>query len=259
MNLREITITLPAARRTSSVTYFGLLPPDIRVAKLDCISDGKSGMIYLLEIYVHTYADKRRILKTLLKTRGVIELSYMTTRSSIIASLHTECIATCSAAKESHAFCVNCLFKGVPDDSGSVDWIMAIDDRSITNLLDSLRSNGLGIRLKKISGPSFPGRLTAIQEKALSVADALGYFNVPRLNKTKAVAAELGISVPLASERIRAAEKKVTRRHLQKRGSFPLEKLFDYLENYAGNYGGSIVSSPERISRQVQNTEWLEA
>lgn len=244
VKLKEIAITLPLTKKIFESESLNLLPRNIHVVKIDCQSDGNSGMIYFLEIFVRAPEDKRRVLKSLMENPIVYNLSYKVNRSNIIAMVFTRNIITCNAAKGNHAFCANCLL----DSGQDSEWKIEIDRRNLDQLLGSLRSHGLSAKVRT-SRRSFTSHMTEIQRQSLTEAAKLGYFNVPRVNNTKIVAKKLGISEALTSERIRTAVKKVITKQQEKRGIFTLISFHNFLTNYKNSNNDEQFSSPSSKER----------
>ncbi len=126
--------------------------------------------------------------------------------------------ALCHSVFEMGAICMSCPFLSVPPASegteGEGDWRVLVHRvRDAHPLLASFTTpDNLPASLVRIG--SFRGShdLTARQERAISTAFALGYYDYPRRAQLKDVAKSLGVSRATAMESLRRGIRKLASR-----------------------------------------------
>jgi predicted DNA binding protein len=134
-------------------------------------------------------------------------------RGKILATLKVRECHACFALAESGCF----LTAATATEEGGLEWHVVSPDRSaIDRLVRTLRGRQLPIDLASIHTLGAPHMLTSRQDRVLSLAYKLGYFEFPKKISLTALAKKLSISKSTLSEILRLGEQKVLHSYFQR-------------------------------------------
>lgn len=143
-------------------------------------------------------------VRTFSGIRGVEVLN--SSRDRLVGIAEAVNCDACSALVRSDCFIAGAICRG----SAEFEWNLIFRDlRVLRRLVRRLERKGYGVKLVRLADVKDSVALTARQEKILSAALALGYFDYPRRIRLTELARQLGISKSWVSEVLRRAQTKV--------------------------------------------------
>jgi len=133
-------------------------------------------------------------------------------RGKILATLHVRDCRACATLANSECF----LTDATGAEDGGVEWrILAPKREAVENLVRTLRSRGLVIEIVAIKTAKGSGSLTDRQDRVLSLAYKLGYFEFPKKINLSDLAKKLGVAKSTLSEILRTGEEKILHAYFQ--------------------------------------------
>lgn len=133
-------------------------------------------------------------------------------KGKILATLQVqECLA-CQALANSECF----LTDATVTEGGGLEWkLLAPKRTSVESLMKVLRDRDIPVELMAIKTAKGTGTLTDRQERVLSLAYQLGYFEFPKRINLSDLAKKLGVAKSTLSEVLRAGEDKILHEYFQ--------------------------------------------
>jgi len=158
-------------------------------------------------------ADPNAVVETLRQNRFVHAVeAIIPPKGKILATLVVDNCHACHELANSECF----LTDATATESGGVEWrILAPKRASVESLVKTLRDRGLEIEVVAIRTVKGSGMLTDRQERVLSLAYKLGYFEFPKKINLTDLASKLGVSKSTLSEILRTGEEKVLHSYFQ--------------------------------------------
>ncbi len=133
-------------------------------------------------------------------------------KGRILATLLVDNCHACHELANSECFLTDATATG----SGGVEWrILAPKRPSVESLVATLTARGLEVQVLAIKSVRGSGSLTDRQERVLSLAYRLGYFEFPKKINLTELASKLGVSKSTLSEILRAGEEKILHAYFQ--------------------------------------------
>lgn len=158
-------------------------------------------------------ADPHAVVQALERNRFVHSVeAIIPPKGKILATLTVEQCKACQELANSECFLTDATATG----SAGVEWrILAPKRSSVESLVTTLKERGLEIELAAIKSVKGSGTLTDRQERVLSLAYKLGYFEFPKKINLTDLASKLGVSKSTLSEVLRAGEEKILHAYFQ--------------------------------------------
>ncbi len=133
-------------------------------------------------------------------------------KGKILATLLVDNCHACHELANSECFLTDATATG----PGGVEWrILAPKRSSVESLVATLTARGLEVQVLAIKSVKGSGSLTDRQERVLSLAYRLGYFEFPKKINLTELASKLGVSKSTLSEILRAGEEKILHAYFQ--------------------------------------------
>ena len=133
-------------------------------------------------------------------------------RGNILATLTVDNCHACRELANSECF----LTDATATEGGGLEWRLLAPRRSaVEDLVNLLRDRGIRVELVSIKTMKGSGGLTNRQERVISLAFQLGYFEFPRKINLSDLAKKLGISKAALSETLHTGEEKVLHAYFQ--------------------------------------------
>lgn len=134
-------------------------------------------------------------------------------KGKILATLEVRECHACSALAQSACF----LTEATATERGGVEWRILTPRRSAAeDLVKTLRGKGLDIEVRAVRTARGSGALTDRQERVLSLAHKLGYFEFPKKINLGDLAKKLGVAKSTLSEILRTGEEKILHEYFQR-------------------------------------------
>ena len=158
-------------------------------------------------------ADPEAVLDTLRRNPFVHSVEAILPRKGkILATLLVDHCHACQALANSDCF----LTDATATEGGGLEWrLLAPQRASVEALVATLRDRGISLELTAIRSVKGSGSLTERQERVLSLAFELGYFEFPKKIGLTELAKKLGVSKAALSETLRTGEEKILHGYFQ--------------------------------------------
>ncbi len=158
-------------------------------------------------------ADPNAVVETLRGNRFIHSVeAIVPPRGNILATLMVDHCYACRELANSECF----LTDATATEGGGLEWRLLAPRRSaIEDLVKTLRDRGIRVELVSIKTKKGSGSLTDRQERVISLAFQLGYFEFPRKINLSDLAKKLGISKAALSETLHTGEEKVLHAYFQ--------------------------------------------
>ncbi len=158
-------------------------------------------------------ADPVEVIATLRRNPFVHSVEAIVPRKGkILATLLVDHCDACQALANSDSF----LTDATATEVAGLEWrLLAPQRSSVESLIRTLRDRGIAVELAGIKNAKGSGSLTDRQERVLSLAFELGYFEFPKQIGLTALARKLGVSKAALSETLRTGEEKILHGYFQ--------------------------------------------
>ncbi|HYM38540.1 MAG TPA: helix-turn-helix domain-containing protein [Thermoplasmata archaeon] len=158
-------------------------------------------------------ADPTAVVETLRGNRFVHRVeAIVPPKGKILATLLVDHCDACQALANSDAF----LTDATATPGGGLEWHLLAPTRpSVEALVRILKDRGIAVELAAIRSARGSGSLTERQERVLSLAFELGYFDFPKKIGLTELARKLGVSKAALSETLRTGEEKILHGYFQ--------------------------------------------
>jgi predicted DNA binding protein len=158
-------------------------------------------------------ADPNAVVETLRHNRFIRSVeAIVPPKGKILATLIVDNCHACRELANSECF----LTDATASEPGGVEWrILAPKRSSVESLVKTLRQRGLEIDVVAIKTVKGSGTLTDRQDRVLSLAYKLGYFEFPKKINLTDLASKLGVSKSTLSEILRTGEEKILHAYFQ--------------------------------------------
>ncbi len=158
-------------------------------------------------------ADPNAVVETLRGNRFIHSVeAIVPPRGKILATLLVDNCHACRELANSECF----LTDATATEGGGLEWRLLAPRRSaVEDLVNTLRRRGIRVELVSIRTMKGSGGLTDRQERVISLAFQLGYFEFPRKINLSDLAKKLGISKAALSETLHTGEEKVLHAYFQ--------------------------------------------
>lgn len=158
-------------------------------------------------------ADPNEVVGTLRRNRFVERVeAIVPPRGKVLATLQVRDCGSCRTLALSECF----LTDAVATEAGGVEWrIVAAQREAVENLVKSLQGRGIEVEVAAIRSVKGAGSLTERQDRVLSLAFKLGFFEFPKRISLTNLAKKLDISKSTLSEILRNGEEKVLHSYFQ--------------------------------------------
>ncbi len=159
------------------------------------------------------HSEPREILNTLRRNRYVARVEgTVRPKGKIVATVEVKECHACFALAESGCF----LTEATATEEGGLEWhLISSDQPTIEQLVKTLQARGLSVDVEAIRTVLGSGALTDRQDRVLSLAYKLGYFEFPKKISLTELAKKLRISKSTLSEILRMGEQKVLHSYFQ--------------------------------------------
>jgi len=153
------------------------------------------------------------IVETLRQNRFVHSVEAIVPRKGkILATLLVDNCHACHVLANSDCF----LTDATATEGGGLEWRLLAPKRlSVESLVRTLKERGITVELAAIKTVRGSGSLTERQERVLSLAFELGYFEFPKKIGLTELAKKLGVSKAALSETLRTGEEKILHGYFQ--------------------------------------------
>ncbi len=158
-------------------------------------------------------ADPDTVVETLRNNRFIHRVeAIVPPRGKILATLMVDNCHACRELANSECF----LTDATATQGGGLEWRLLAPRRSaVEDLVKTLRARGISVDLVAIKTMKGAGGLTDRQERVISLAYQLGYFEFPRKINLSELAKKLGVSKAALSETLHTGEEKVLHAYFQ--------------------------------------------
>jgi predicted DNA binding protein len=158
-------------------------------------------------------ADPNAVVETLRGNRFVHTVeAIVPPKGRILATLVVQDCHACRELANSECF----LTDATATKAGGLVWrILAPKQAPVRSLVKVLKDRGLEIEVAAVKTMKGSGSLTDRQERVLSLAYKLGYFEFPKKIRLSALAKKLGVSKSSLSETLRTGEEKILHTYFQ--------------------------------------------
>lgn len=158
-------------------------------------------------------ADPSAVVETLRRNRFIHGVEAIVPRKGkILATLQVDQCHACHALANSECFLTDATATG----PGGLEWrILAPERVAAETLVKTLRDRGLQVEVAAIKSVKGSGSLTERQDRVLSLAFRLGYFEFPKKINLSDLARKLGVSKSTLSEILRTGEEKILHSYFQ--------------------------------------------
>ena len=158
-------------------------------------------------------ADPEAVVETLRGNRFIHSVEAIVPRKGrILATLQVDQCHACHTLANSECFLTDATATG----SGGLEWrILAPERSAVERLVHELQVRGLAVELAALKSIKGSGGLTERQDRVLSLAFKLGYFEFPKKISLTDLAKKLGVSKSSLSETLRTGEEKVLHAYFQ--------------------------------------------
>lgn len=158
-------------------------------------------------------ADPQAVVNTLQRNRFIHGVeAIVPPKGKILATLLVDHCDACQELAHSECF----LTDATATEGGGLEWHLLAPHRSAVEVLvKTLSARGIAIELVAIKNAKASGNLTERQERVLSLAFQLGYFDFPKKIGLTELAKKLGVSKAALSETLRTGEEKILHSYFQ--------------------------------------------
>lgn len=158
-------------------------------------------------------ADPEVIVTTLRSNRFIHSVeAIIPPKGRILATLQVDNCQACHVLAKSECL----LTDATATEKSRLEWrLLAPRRAAVQDLVKSLRGRGIEVELRAIKSVRGSGNLTGRQERVISLAYQLGYFEFPRKISLSELARKLRVSKSALSETLRTGEEKVLHAYFQ--------------------------------------------
>lgn len=158
-------------------------------------------------------ADPNAVVETLRRNPFVHRVeAIVPPKGKILATLLVDNCHACKELAESECF----LTDATATEGGGLEWRLLAPRRSaVEALVKNLSGRGIAVDLVAIRAVKGSGGLTDRQERVLSLAFQLGYFEFPKKIGLTELAKKLGVSKAALSETLHTGEEKILHSYFQ--------------------------------------------
>ena len=158
-------------------------------------------------------ADPEEVVATLRKNPFIHDVeAIVPSRGRILATLDVDNCHACEAIANSECF----LTDATATEGGGLEWrLLAPRKGALEALVKVLRSRGLSVEIAAVRTAKGRRSLTDRQERVVSLAYRLGYFDFPKKINLSNLAKKLGVSKVALSETLRTGEDKILHAYFQ--------------------------------------------
>lgn len=158
-------------------------------------------------------AEPQAVVDTLRRNRFVHSVeAIVPPKGKILATLLVDNCHACHELAQSECF----LTDATATEGGGLEWHLLAPHRSaVEALVQTLSARGIAVELMAIKNVRGSGSLTDRQERVLSLAFQLGYFEFPKKIGLTELAKKLGVSKAALSETLRTGEEKILHSYFQ--------------------------------------------
>jgi len=158
-------------------------------------------------------ADGNEVVDALRRNRFVHGVeAIVPPKGKILATLQVANCHACHELANSECF----LTDATATEGGGLEWrLLAPRRSSVQALVTALQERGIAVELASIKSVKGSGSLTDRQERVVSLAYELGYFEFPKKINLTALAKKLGVSKASLSETLRTGEEKILHAYFQ--------------------------------------------
>ncbi len=157
--------------------------------------------------------DPNAIVEALRHNRWVRSVeAIVPPKGKVLATLEVANCHACHELASSDCFLTDATVR----EGGDLEWRLLAPQRpSVERLVKTLQSRGIPVDLVSIKTVKGSGTLTDRQDRVLSLAYELGYFEFPKKINLTDLAKKLGVSKAALSETLRTGEGKVLHAYFQ--------------------------------------------
>jgi predicted DNA binding protein len=187
---------------------------NIPIVVLDCIPFGERGVEALIEMD----ADEEtlpKVVRSLREHPDIVSLQVADNpEGTLLATVVAKSWMAGSAILKS-----GCFLRGARTlDKGRTEWwLVAKDEASLRQLVGELESEGCQVEIRSKLEVKEPFALTKRQERVVTKAMELGYYDFPRRITAKELAKRLSIAPSTLSEILQRSERKLVDFYLMNR------------------------------------------
>lgn len=158
-------------------------------------------------------ADPESVVDTLRANRFIHSVeAIVPPRGKILATLLVDNCHACRELANSQCF----LTDATATEGGGLEWRLLAPRRdAVESLVKKLTDRGIDVELAAIRTVTGSGALTDRQERVISLAYQLGYFEFPRKIGLSELAKKLGVSKAALSETLHMGEEKILHAYFQ--------------------------------------------
>lgn len=158
-------------------------------------------------------ADAESVVDTLRANRFIHSVeAIVPPRGKILATLMVDNCHACRELANSQCF----LTDATATEGGGLEWRLLAPRRdAVESLVKKLKDRGIDVELAAIRTVTGSGALTDRQERVISLAYQLGYFEFPRKIGLSELAKKLGVSKAALSETLHMGEEKILHAYFQ--------------------------------------------
>lgn len=158
-------------------------------------------------------ADPESVVATLRANRFIHSVeAIVPPRGKILATLMVDNCHACRELADSQCF----LTDATATEGGGLEWRLLAPRRdAVESLVKKLQDRGIRVELAAIRTVTGSGALTDRQERVISLAYQLGYFEFPRKIGLSELAKKLGVSKAALSETLHMGEEKILHAYFQ--------------------------------------------
>ncbi len=158
-------------------------------------------------------ADPNAVLETLRKNRFIHSVeAIVPPKGKILATLQVDNCQACQELANSECFLTDATASG----GGGLEWrLLAPQRSSVQTLVRVLEERGIEVEVAAIKSVKGSGSLTDRQDRVITLAYKLGYFEFPKKINLSDLAKKLGVSKSSLSETLRTGEEKILHAYFQ--------------------------------------------
>ncbi len=158
-------------------------------------------------------AEPNAIVETLRANRFIHTVdAIVPSKGKILATLLVDHCRACHTLANSECF----LTDATATEGGGLEWrLLAPRRTSVEALVTDLKARGIPVGLVALKSVKGSGSLTNRQERVISLAYQLGYFEFPKKINLSDLAKKLGVSKSSLSETLRTGEEKILHAYFQ--------------------------------------------
>lgn len=210
--IREVALEADDAREWTSA----IRGAQINVRVVNCRPDGPKGMLQFIAISSREPVAK--MLKAISSHPNVRLTDLVRTNDHRASGLVvTRNSPFCRTIAEMKGFCLGCYYSDAVKLRHSRRVIFE-SGVSLSKVLRRLKERGVAGAVRGVENLKGNDLLTFNQEEALKLAEAMGYFSLPRKVSIRQLAAILGMAPSTLDEVLRRAEGKVVSRYTSEPG-----------------------------------------